>query len=534
VQNLKKLWEGLEPRQRLIAALAAIAIFAAVYGIARVASAPSMTLLYSGLDAPAAGEVVAAVEALEVPYEVRDTAIFVDGARRDEVRLALATQGLPASGPAGYELLDGLSGFGTTSQMFDAAYWRAKEGELARTIAAAPNVRSARVHLANPVGTPFARTPTGSASVTVTMARGALDPGQARAIRYLVSSAVAGLALDAVAVIDAAAGVILAGAESGPFPAGVTDPADRAETLRANVQRLLEARVGPGRAIVEVNVDAVMDSETIRERRLDPEGRVAISSDVEARQENSQGGAAGVTVASNLPDGDVEGSGDQSTRNSTENRERQNFEVSETTRERVVLPGQIRRLSVAVMVDGAIVTGADGQPTWSPRPPEELDVLRLLVQSAVGFDAERGDTVTIESLQFSALPDQGSLVEDVGNGWLAANGAGLVQMGVLGAIVLALILFVLRPMMAGRSPGAALAELAGPRELPAEMLRALGGPEALAASSAAQGDLLDLPPASLTKIDRLRDVIASRGEESAAVLRAWIESPEARKEATQP
>ncbi|WP_290749134.1 flagellar basal-body MS-ring/collar protein FliF [Amaricoccus sp.] len=532
MQNLKTLWEGLEPRQRLIAALSVLAVLAAIYGIARVASAPSMALLYSGLDAAAAGEVVAAVEALDVPYEVRDTAIFVDGTRRDEVRLALATQGLPATGPAGYELLDTLSGFGTTSQMFDAAYWRAKEGELARTIAAAPNVRAARVHLANPVSTPFARTPTGSASVTVTMARGALDQGQARAIRYLVSSAVAGLALDAVAVMDSAAGVVLAGAESGPFPPGMANPDDRSETLRANVQRLLEARVGPGRAIVEVNVDAAMDSETIRERVLDPDGRVAISSDVETSQENSQGGASGVTVASNLPDGDVAGSGDQSSRNASQNRERQNFEVSETTRERVVLPGQIRRLSVAVMVDGVTTTGADGKAEWSPRSPEELDVLRMLVQSAVGFDAERGDTVTIQTLQFTASPDQGSLVESAGDGWLAANGTGLVQMGVLAAIVLALILFVLRPMMAGRSPAAALAELTGPRELPAETLRALGGPEAIAGPHG--GDLLDLPPATLTKIDRLRDVIASRGEESAAVLRAWIESPETRKEAPQP
>jgi flagellar M-ring protein FliF len=526
----QSLWGGLDARRRLIAGLSALAIVAAAVGVTRVATAPDMALLYSGLDAAAAGEVVAALEARGVAYEVRETAIYVEGARRDEVRMALATEGLPASGPAGYELLDALSGFGTTSQMFDAAYWRAKEGELARTITGAPNVRAARVHLANPVNAPFARSPAGSASVTVTMARGALDAGQAQAIRYLVSSAVAGLAPENVAVIDAVAGVVLAGAENGPFPAGVTNPADRAETLRANVQRLLEARVGPGKAIVEVNVDAAMDSETITERVVDPASRVAISSDVEESQENAQGGAAGVTVASNLPDGDVGGSGNESTRNSSQSRERQNFEVSETRRERVILPGQVRRLSVAVMVDGVTTTAADGAPVWAPRPAEELETLRGLVKSAVGFDEGRGDTVTIESLQFSALPEQGALAERPGGGWLAANGARLAQIGVLGAIVLALILFVLRPMLVGRPT--ALAELAGPRELTPETLRALGGPEAMARPAA--GDVLDLPPASVTKIDRLREVIASRGDESAAVLRAWIESPETRKEPVQP
>ncbi len=197
--QLQSIWDGLDARRRLIAGLGVLAIVAAVFGISRVATAPSMALLYSGLDAAAAGEVVAALEARGVPFEVRETAIWVDGARRDEVRMALATEGLPASGPAGYELLDNLSGFGTTSQMFDAAYWRAKEGELARTITAASNVRAARVHLANPVNAPFARAPKGTASVTVTMARGALEPGQAQAIRYLVSSAVAGLAPEAVA-----------------------------------------------------------------------------------------------------------------------------------------------------------------------------------------------------------------------------------------------------------------------------------------------------------------------------------------------
>jgi flagellar M-ring protein FliF len=364
------------------------------------------------------------------------------------------------------------------------------------------------------------------------MARGALDPGQAQAIRYLVSSAVAGLAPEQVAVIDAVAGVVLAGADTGPFPPGVANPADRAETLRANVQRLLEARVGPGRAIVEVNVDAAMDSETVTERVVDPASRVAISSDLEESQESAQGGAAGVTVASNLPDGDVEGSGPESTRSASQTRERQNFEVSETRRERVILPGQVRRISVAVMVDGVTTTGADGAPQWAPRPPEELETLRGLVQSAVGFDAARGDTVTIESLEFTAPPAEGALAERAGGGWIAANGARLAQIGVLGAIVLALIFFVLRPMAAGRRPGATLAELARPRDLPPETLRALGGPEALTAPPG--GDVLDLPPASVSKIDRLREVIASRSEDSAAVLRAWIESPETRKEPAQP
>ncbi len=520
MKQLLSLWEGLDARRRLIAGLSVLAILAAIFGISSVATTPSMALLYSGLDAAAAGEVVAELEAEGIAYQVDGTAILVENDVRDRVRMALAAKGLPAGGPAGYEILDSLSGFGTTSQMFDAAYWRAKEGELARTITGSPNVRAARVHLANPVAQPFSRSQAGTASVTVTMARGDLGRDQAEAIRYLVSSAVAGVAPEAVAVIDAARGIVLAGKED-PLTGGTGSPNERAETLRANIQRLLEARVGAGRAIVEVNVDAAMDSQTITERKIDPESRVAISTDTEDSSENATGSAPGVTVASNLPDGDVKGNQGNSQRNASTSRERQNFDMSETKTERVVPPGEVRRLSVAVMVDGIVTTDAGGKESWAPRAPEELETLKLLVQSAVGFDAQRGDVVTIESLQFTALPGQGAEAVRSGTAFLEVWGPRLIQLGVLGAIVMALIFFVLRPMMS-RRPLAELADLSGPQPLASDAARGI--------AAQLDSDVLDLPVASITKIERLRDVIASRTEDSAAVLRSWIESPESRKE----
>ena len=124
--------------------------------------------------------------------------------------------------------------------------------------------------------------------------------------------------------------------------------------MRSNIQRLLEARVGAGKAIVEVNVDADMDSQTITERTVDPESQVAVSSETEEKTESAQGSNPSVTVASNLPDGDVGGDEEREQEQRDSSRERQNFEVSETRRERVILPGQVRKISVAVMVDGII------------------------------------------------------------------------------------------------------------------------------------------------------------------------------------
>ena len=523
IAQVQGFWGELDARRRVIGALSLVAVLAAIFGIGRVATAPSMALLYSGLEPAAAGEVVAALEAEGVVFEVREGAIYVDAAARDETRMALAAEGLPAAGGSGYELLDGLSGFGTTSQMFDAAYWRAKEGELARTIAASPNVRAARVHIANPAPQPFVRSATASASVTVTMARGSLAGDQARAVRYLVASAVSGLEPEAVAVIDSAAGVVLAsGEEPSPLDPSM-DPEARAETLKKNIQALLEARVGPGRAVVQVAVDADMEAQTVVERVVDPESRVAISSEVEQSRETQTGDSPSVTVASNLPDGDVEGEASSSSRDASSSRESQNFEVSETRRERVIKPGQVRRITVAVLVDGIVAPNAEGTPVWAPRPAEELAALRELVQSAIGFDEARGDTVTIQSLEFTAAADEGTAVERAAEGLLVRHGAALAQLGVLGVVVLALIFFVLRPMLQRRATPL-VAELSGPGS-GVEAMRTIRGPAE---------DILALPAASPGKIDRLREVITSRSEDSATILRNWIEAPDIRRETAEP
>jgi flagellar M-ring protein FliF len=518
VEHLKSFWTRLDRRQRLVAGLGAVAIVIAAMGLGGLAPDAEKVLLYSGLDSSAAGAVIGELEADGVPFEVRDTSIFVDPATRDRIRMELAAKSLPSGRAAGYEILDGLSGFGTTSQMFDAAYWRAKEGELARTITASANVRAARVHLAKPVSPAFSRRAAGSASVTVTMARGQLDRAQAEAIRHLVSSAVADIAPDAVAVIDSDGGVILAGTDD-PLGRIAAQPDPRAERMRASLQRMLEARVGEGRAVVEVNVEAVLDSETVSERTIDPDSRVAISSDKEETSENANGSDPGVTVASNLPGGDVGDANGSTSHASTRTREQQNFEVSETRRERTIGPGQVRRLSVAVMVDGIISTAADGTESWSPRPAEEVETLRQLVQSAIGFDSERGDVVTVESLQFTLPSEEGTLVTGAGSTVLRQHAGTFAQLGIIAIIVLALIVFVLRPLVTRRS-SPDLLQLTGSQEASLRPMTA----------SFAGGETLDLPLHGVTKIDRLRDVISSRTEESAAVLRSWIESPESRRE----
>lgn len=518
MNGLLSIWVGSDSRQRLIAALAAIAALLALGGLASVALSPSMSLLYAGLDQNSAGAVVSALEARGVPYQVRGDGIFVESGQRDATRMALASDGLPESGAAGYELLDSLSGFGTTAEMFDAAYWRAKEGELARTILALPSVRKARVHVANPVRRPFQDGGSATASIVITTKSGALSARQAEAIRFLVASAIAGLQTESVSVIDADRGVVLRAGEAG-MP-GAAGGEDKAESLRRNVERLLAARVGAESVIVEVSVDTDRNAEKITERVLDPESRVAVSTDTEKSADESTGGGAGdVTVASNLPDGDVETNGGGSSANSTRTRERVNYEVSEVLRERTRNPGEVRRISVAVLVDGNRVVGPDGVEVWEARPETELNALRTLVESTIGFDEGRGDVISIQSMEFAQTAEFGGDVTAGAGGFFAANAMTLIQLAVLSLVVMALGLFVLRPMMQADAANA-VGAIEGPDGITL-------GPASLGSverSIEAAGELIDADGVGVDQLTALRDAVQERPEDSAFLLRSWLES----------
>jgi flagellar M-ring protein FliF len=535
VQNLISLWNAINLQRRIAVVGATLALFLAVFGLTRMASTPNMALLYAGLDSGAAGEIIRALEQRGVVYEVVGDTIRVDSAERDSLRMTLAAEGLPATDAAGYELLDGLSGFGTTSQMFDAAYWRAKEGELARTIVSAPAVRAARVHIAQAPSQPFQRERRPTASVTVTSSAGAVSDVQANAIRHVVAAAVAGMQPEDVAIIDSVAGFI-------PSSNNLANPAlggdARAVELKRNIERLLVARVGPGKAVVEVSVEVETDREQITERRFDPQGRVAISSDTEERNTSATQPSADVTVASNLPTGDAENSA-QGKSNSTETRERLNYEVSETQREVLKTPGALRRVSVAILVDGEQNVAADGTVSWQPRSEDELAVLRDLVKTAAGLDEARGDVLVLKSLAFEPMPESGTMAE----AGLFSGIDGLDTMSLIQAVVLALValilgLFVVRPLLLSKTRDLAT-DTASLNSLPVPNSKTVASGQIPNTNRILTGeiedhDLPDLPVVSYDEpdvrsqdpVDRLRRLINERQGETVEILRGWMETDE--------
>ena len=537
MQQYLNVWMKLGIKRQLIVIAATGAMFFAILAMARMTTAPSMTLLYAGLESSAAGDVVRSLEQRGVVFEVRGGSIFVDNKQRDQLRLTLASEGLPANGNRGYELLDQLTGFGTTSQMFDAAYWRAKEGELARTIVANPAIAMARVHIASTGSNPFQRGVTPKASVSLTPNGGGISQAQGKAVRFLVASAVAGLSPDDVAVIDANGMVIGSTEETAPTVGGD----DKAQVLRDRVQRLLEARVGFGNAVVEVSVDTVTESESIRERSFDPDGRVAISSDTEERTNTAEGtGGGDVTVASNLPDQEGAGGGDKSTSQNSETRERINYEVSETEREVIRAPGAIKRLSVAVLVNETKVVNDLGESVSQPRSPQEMEALRELVSSAVGFNADRGDIITLKSMALQSVAPSGtaastSLVDQFDLDLLSA-----VQMIVLAVVTLILGLFVIRPVLSRPTPEAmAIAPPAAISATENEDTSATNLPAVFDAEDMGRSDsksrvekfnpqIGEILASSQAQdpVERLRGMIGERQEETVEILRGWLEDKE--------
>ena len=538
MQQLLNVWMGLDIRRQITVVVATVAMFLAVLAMSRIVSAPSMTLLYAGLESGAAGDVVRSLEQRGVAFEVRGGSIFVPANDRDQLRMTLASEGLPANSSSGYELLDSLTGFGTTSQMFDAAYWRAKEGELARTIVSGPHIAMARVHIASTGSNPFQRNVTPTASVAVTPNGGGITAQQAKAIRFLVASAVSGLSPEDVAVIDANGTLI--GAVDEAVPAAGAE--DKAQILRERVERLLEARVGFGNAIVEVSVDTVTETEEIRERKFDPTNRVAISTDTEEITSNSnEAGRGDVTVASNLPDGDAAG-GDSSSQN-TETRERINYEVSETERAVTRSAGAIKRVTVAVLVNDAIEETAEGEQIASPRAEAEMDALRELVASAVGFDESRGDIITIKSMALQTVVPMGTEVSSSLFDRFELDLMSAIQMVILAIVALVLGLFVIRPLLSrnpqNEAPPAALLPATTDSDPDAALTGEVSGELDDFPDLQLDDNFSDLPAlnfanvaaadsASDDPVDRLRAMIGERQEETVEILRSWLEESEER------
>ncbi|MDJ0699968.1 MAG: flagellar basal-body MS-ring/collar protein FliF [Woeseiaceae bacterium] len=413
------------PVVRQITLLVGVAVAVAVgFAIVLWSQAPSYTALYSDMSAAESAEVADTLRTTGIDFKV-DAAtgtVLVAEDSLHEARMQLASQGLPQSISAGMDSMSEQSSFGVSQFMESARYQHALEAELARTISTLGAVREARVHLAMPKQSAFIRNQRGAtASVVLQLFRGrTLEGEQATAIANLVAGSVPNLAAGDVTLLDQYGRQLNSGGDAAAEAQAMTQlkyKRQLEEDYKQRIEDLLTSIVGPGRvrATVDVDVDFTVSEET--RESFDPARAVVRSEQTsEERRGASDTPAAGVPGAlSNQPPEATGGTGVPSEGETvaTQNESRmttRNFEVDRTISHTRPQSGTIRRLSIAVVVDdspfASVAEGeaaAGGAATPAVVTAEDIARYETLVREAVGFDAARGDSVTVMSETFRSV-----------------------------------------------------------------------------------------------------------------------------------
>jgi flagellar M-ring protein FliF len=534
--------------------VAMIAFF--VFLTTRLAT-PGMSLLFADLDLKDSAQIVQKLEAMSVPYQLRGdgSQVLVPADQVARLRMTMAEQGLPRGGSIGYELFDKSDSFGASSFAQNVNQLRALEGELARTIGGLGPVQSARVHLVLPRRDLFARdTQEASASIVLKLRGGErLGKGQVAAIRNLVASAVPTLKPTRVSVVDGAGTLLARGdGEDASATSGLG-----AEELRVNyetrvarsVEELLERTLGPGKVRVDVHADMDFDRVTTSSESFNPDGQVVRSTQSVAQNDDSSTGSdQPVTVSNNLPGnaGAAGGAGAGGRNKAAHSEETVNYEISKTVRSQVHEGGDVKRLSVAVLVDGTYAAKPDGSKGYAPRSPEEMKQITALVRSAIGFDEKRGDSLEVANLRF-AMPEEPAAAAAPAT-FMGFERAELFRMGetlVVAVVALLVILLVVRPLLfrllesggGATETGGLLPEpaYAGAPQLPPPpgMPVSAAAPSAVTAVPApmprpqtAIEQMIDIGQVegrvAASSIRKIGEIVDKHPEEAVAIVRSWM------------
>jgi flagellar M-ring protein FliF len=539
-----------------LAALAAtgIAVLGFFIFLSSRLSTGGMALLYGDLDPQDSGQIIQTLQSKNIPYDIKagGKQIFVPGDQVLQLRVSLAESGLPGGGSIGYEIFDNNQGIGTTNFVQNINLVRALEGELARTIGAMRNVRGARVHLVMPRRELFSREKQEASASVVLQVQGSsrLNNEQVQAIQHLIAAAVPSMDPQKISVLDDRGQLLARGnGDSTSAAAGTADEmrVGFENRMRQAIIELLERTVGLNRVRAEINAEIDYDRVVENAEIFDPDSQVARSTQTVQENENSSENddQDTVTVQNNLPETEATaaGTGTSAASQVSRTEETVNFEITKTIRNRVKESGQIKRLSVAVLVDGKYIENDDGDKVWQPRAADELAQLETLVKSAVGFNEQRGDSVEIVNMQFVKLEP---LEFDDGSLFLGISKEEFMQLAeilVLAVVGLLVILLVVRPVLTrlfesmptalaggpagalGDQEGVALAQLTGP-EATADMAELLEEDEEEVEDESLLDQMIDINQVEgrvrASSLKQIGEIVDKHPEEAIAIVRNWM------------
>lgn len=497
IVNLLKSW----PLKKKLALVSLLFISVALTsGIMMWSDRVDYQVLYSNLTQEDAGQVVTKLREMKVQYRVEGNTIYVPNAKVYELRLELASQGIPQGGGVGFEIFDKTQ-IGVTEFVQRLNYVRALQGELSRTIRQLSEVEQVRVHIAIPERTIFTEKeekPTASIVLKLKSGR-ALNQGQIGGIVHLVSSSVEGLSPQKVTVIDNMGNLL-----SKPSTGDIAVDTKQIEYQKAvdkdyenKLQSMMEGIVGRGKAIVRVSTKIDFSQVEKTEEKFDPD-TIAVRSE-QRTQEKAAGAVSGGVpgVLSNQPGQQPQASAG-SPSSSQKQTESINYEVTRSVSKTIQPRGEVKNISVALLVDGTYKK-EKGKKIYAPRSEEELKKYDEIVKASIGFNNERGDQVIVQSMPFEAGIEE---MAPEKTDWLKIALTALKYLVPIVVVVL-LLLFIIKPIVeALKAPPAAVTQ-------PAEFLKPAAMPEE------------EISPHEMTK-EKVIEVVKKDPRRAATILKEWL------------
>jgi flagellar M-ring protein FliF len=523
-QLFSQIWKGFEslPVSRKLTILVAAGATLLSIALAVVfINQPEYKILFTNLSTEDAGQITARLQEKKIPYQLSPAGdmISVPSEKVSELRLELASSGLPKGGGVGFEIFDTKS-LGVTEFVQQLNYQRALQGELTRTINSLDEIQQSRVHLVIPKKSLFSedqKKPTASVIVRLKNGRNLSEP-QIQGIAHLVSSSIEGMSPRDVMIVDSSGKVLSKVTEGGELAqlsnSQIEYKKNVEKDLTGRITSMLEKVVGDGKAVVRITADLDFRVMEKTEEKFDSEEPAIRSVQRSQEKSGSTSGSAGessVTATGRQPATPARPAG--SNRDKTD--ETINYEISRTVNKTVMPVGDMKKLSIAVLVDGNYVKNDKGVEEYQPRPEKELTALEDLVKKSAGFDLKRGDQVVVSNVAFKKIDLAGEMPE---KSWLdkLMPFMFLARYLVILAVIALAALFVIKPLVGmlvarGKEAGMTI------REVPATAGELRGGEGVTLSLGAPQQ-----PRGELTEADIVQHMASADAKRFAELLRNWI------------
>lgn len=553
LEQFERLWSNLLAlgTKRLAAlGLVGLAVFASVGFGSYYLSRSDYDTLYAGLNAQDISRIGSVLRDAGIAFDVNaeGTKVMVRREQTAEARMLLAEKGLPSSSSSGYELFDKLGPIGLTSFMQEVTRGRAIEGELARTIQTMKGIKAARVHIVLPETGSFRRGRQPATASIVIHTEMAADASKTQAIRHLVAAAVPGLAVDDISVSNADGTVLAAAGDASSMASGRKLDLEKSvsKDLGDNVSRTLAPYLGLDNFQVSIAASINLDKRQTNETTFDPDSKVERSLRVvkETGKQENTASRSPVGVEQNVPDQGAEGAGGDQTKRTNEKREDlSNYELNSKTISTTSEGFRIEALTIAVVLNRKRLLETLGETATPEAIQAKVKEVERLASSAAGFDAKRGDQITVEAVEFAEDAHAGGGFSSASlMGPLIDLATGLIKALTVLGLVFIVVTFGLRPVTRllldqrdGQVAGGALATAGAPGADDGSLLTSVDESEVPALDSASTAELLGIKPQREPNLieditndvlrlsqKRLEQMVALDEEQAANILKQWM------------